>query len=638
MSKVKGIIRKFDFSDSMKSYMLKGRKSYAEWIILFCILAVSATVFLYMDILNTFDNSILFMKSIFSGNFLNFYDYTVQNAQTNYAANYEVLIYFIYGIWNLPVLLLSEVFGIDYLSSPWCCMWCKLLGVICSVLIGYVTYKILRYTGVNKEYSMLGFFLVMSSMALFMVAFIIAQVDEAGLLLIMLGFYYYLQGKNKKFILCFILAMPLKSFAIFIMIPLIALREKRFLFVIGKTALGVSLMVFFKLLFKGDAAYNFALSSQSQAATEQILKGTLNLGTSIVMFIAVYIAVCVFCFLHKVKEEDKFSAPIYISFLVWAAFFCTVPINTYWIIFLAPFSVLAVISSGKYMKVTVLLETLWGIGFSLYAGFKNNVLSEKGLVTRLFLPKFVDVPSRSQLKYGSLKNFAEALSLDRYIVVLNTVFVVCLIILLILTNPWLNKKAAKFEKVDRGVIWIRLGFMAAFSVLIILVNVLPDASVKYSTLEEKAHSSTVNLLELNKTNTVSQGVEFEKDAKLSQLTIKLDNKDSYRRNFTSVVFELVDETSGETVFSYREGCSMIDEKEENHTVKLKDTYVNSQDVYTLKIYGVKGVGGETGSKGIKGSMTDYEFYLYQTDKLVDKQHPAVVNGEKQDYNLCFEIK
>lgn len=638
MEAVKKFVRKFDFSSSMKSCLLKGRKSYVEWIILFCILAFSATIFLYMDILNTYDNSMLLMKSIFSGNFFNFYDYTIQNAQTNYAANYEIFIYFIYGIWNLPVLLVSSIFGVDYIGSAWGYMWCKLLGIICAVLIAYVVYKILRYTGVKKEFGVLGFFLVLSSMAMFMVVFLIAQVDEAGLLLMVLGFYYYLQGKNKKFLLCFMLAMPLKSFAVFIMIPLIALREKRILFLLGKVILGFAGLLLCKLMFMGDPAYKFALSAQSEAATEQVLKGNFDMGTNIVLFIAIYLAICVFCFIHKVKEEEKHSVPIYICFLVWVAFFCTVPINTYWIIFLAPFAILAIMQSGKYLRTAVILETLSGIGFALYVSFKNNVMSEKGLVTRLFAPKFIDIPPRSELKYGSIKNFAEAFNLDEYIIVFNTIFVVSLIILLILTNPWLNKKAAKFELVDRGVIWCRLGFMALFTALLLVVNVLPDTTVKYSTIDEDSKASTVNLLELNATNEMSQNVEFDKDTKISEMTFKLSNSDSYRRNFTSIVFEIVEEDSGKTVFSYREGCSMIDEKEDEHTIKLKNTYVNADDVYTIKVYGVKGVGGETGSKGIKGNMTDYEFYLFQTDELVDKDHPAMVNGKVQDYNLCFEIK
>ena len=642
MSKVKRLVGKLDFSASMESRILKKRKSYVEWIILFCILAFSAVIFLYMDMLNTFDNSVLFLKALFSGNFLNFYDYTIQNAGTNYAANYEILIYVIYGIWNLPIFLLSSIFHVDYVGSAWCLIWCKTFGIICSVLIGITVYKILKLIGAKEEHRALGFFLTMSSMALFLVAFVVAQVDEIGLLLILLGFYYYLKGNDRKnqikFLLFFMLAMPLKTFAVFIMIPLIALREKRIIPLIGKIASGFILFFVCKLLFVGDPAYKFALSAQSRDATEQLISGTMEAGTKIVLFVGLYLAICIFCFVHKVKDEEKFTAPIYISFLVWAAFFCTVLINTYWIIFIAPFSVLAIIASGKYMNVAVLLDSVAGIAFALFVGFKNNVLSEKGLATRLFLTKFIHVSQRSQLKYGSLKNFAEAVGLDKFDYIFNTIFVVCIAAMVILLNPWINKKAKRFEHIERGAIWLRLAFIGGLSALLLFVNILPQAPVQYTTMDSNAASTEVNLVDVDQRNAFTQDITFDNDASLSELTLKIYNNDSYRRNFTSVLFEITDKATGETLYSYREGSSMISDEKEEHTIKLKGTKVESGRTYTLKISGILGIEGNNNPFDTKGGMSEYEVCPYRTEGLVDTEHPAYLNGEKQNYNLCFEIR
>ncbi len=642
MNRIKGAFSRLDFSPSLKTRVLKGRKSYLEWVILFCILAFSSVIFLYMDMLNTFDNSVLFMKALFSGNFFNFYDYTIQNAGTNYAANYEVLIYIIYGIWNLPVLILNSLFNVDYVGSAWCLMWCKLFGIICAVLIGVTVLKILKLIGANESHQALGFFLTMSSMALFLVAFIIAQVDEIGLLLILLGVYYYLKDNTKKnrrlFYLFFILAMPLKTFALFVMIPLIALKEKRIIPLILKVASGFILVFAFKLIFMGDPAYKFCLSAQNRDATDQLLSGTLEMGTKIVLFVALYLAICIFCFVHKIKESERFSAPIYICFLVWAAFFCTVPINTYWIIFLAPFSILAIIASGKFMNTAVILDTVAGIAFTLFVGFKNNVLSEKGLVTRLFLTKFISVPERSALEYGSMKNFALAFGLDRYFYAFNAVFVVCLIAMAVMLNPWLNKNAKRFEHVERGVIWCRLGLMAAIAALLVYVYILPAPTVKYSTITDSDVSTNVNLVDIKNDNIFTQGIDFDSDASLSQLTVKIDNNDSYRRNFTSVLFEIVDNDTNQTIYKYREGSSMIDEDKDEHTIGLKGVKVESDKKYTLRISGILGVEGNNNPFDTKGGLSKYEVCPFRTETLKDSENPAYLNGERQDYNLCFEIR
>ena len=66
--------------------------------------------------------------------------------------------------------------------------------------------------------------------------------------------------------------------------------------------------------------------------------------------------------------------------------------------------------------------------------------------------------------------------------------------------------------------------------------------------------------------------------------------------------------------------------------------MESGRTYTLKISGILGIEGNNNPFDTKGGMSEYEVCPYRTEGLVDTEHPAYLNGEKQNYNLCFEIR
>ena len=85
-----------------RSPFANGKKK-EKWLLaglLASVLFVAYIVFLYSDMTNTIDNSIIFMKSIYKGRVLDFYEMSVEQAVTDWAANYNVIIYIIFGIWK----------------------------------------------------------------------------------------------------------------------------------------------------------------------------------------------------------------------------------------------------------------------------------------------------------------------------------------------------------------------------------------------------------------------------------------------------------------------------------------------------------------------------------------------------------
>lgn len=167
-----------------------------DWLCLGSILFFAYVVFLYADLTDTYENSILFLKSIYHGCLGQFYSYTIEHSRSFWAANYDAMIYLVYGIWNLPVLLITKLLGIDYFSWAPGLLWCKTLGILFCLGSAWMISKILRCIGTPKAFARLGSFLFLSSLSLYLIVFVIAQVDGFALFLLLLGFYFYLNGKT----------------------------------------------------------------------------------------------------------------------------------------------------------------------------------------------------------------------------------------------------------------------------------------------------------------------------------------------------------------------------------------------------------------------------------------------------------
>ena len=175
-------------------------KSSIKWIILAIVLFVSTVTFMYRDMDNTVDNTMIFMKSVSEGKFLNFYEISVEQAKTNYAANYGIFIYIIFAIWFLVIKLLGDKFAIWSFEL----LWAKIFIVIMTLLSAYLIYKIILFCTNKKEKASLGVFLFLSSMLVFYPVFVIVQLDIVSIFFMLLGVYGYLKNNKLLFYLSFI--------------------------------------------------------------------------------------------------------------------------------------------------------------------------------------------------------------------------------------------------------------------------------------------------------------------------------------------------------------------------------------------------------------------------------------------------
>ena len=629
------MIKKLKFFNFQKAYKPSRLKTgtWIEWSLLAIVFIVSFFIFMYVDITNTIDNSVLFSKAVFSGNFFNFYDYSIDNANTSFPANYEMLAYIPFAIWNLPLAIGNMLFDFDYMHSTLALLWAKSFIVVLAVVMMYYVYKILRFIKVEKEKAVFGIYTLSTSFLFFWPVFIIVQIDIVAVVLILIGFYHYLKNNNKLFILFFALAIPLKLFALLLFIPLLLLKEKRVIFIGIKIVLVYLAELMCMLIYHGSEAYNFALKSQSEDAMSALFNFTDALGArKTSLFIIAFFALCLFCYLYKLDKKDdetKLSMPVLVSTLLWGSLMIFVELRGYWLIYLAPFLIFSIFSAKRFLKVNLMLELLSGGSYVLWHLSSNsNIGKENDAVWRLLLYRFVEHNDTSVLKYKNIHGLFTYYGLDKFKYVLFTVFICSLAAIIILSCPYIFKKVKTDALIDRSVIIIRpLAILVLIGLYIFAYSATENPMVYNFIDKDKNSSSSCDLLD---NNTMSQTMTFDKDFKLNQLKVVFDNSNPNRNNFCSVNITIHNVTDGKDVFTKRVGCSLIKD-DKSTTVDLNNTYVNSDDKYEIIF---------TAQEGVDDSVLGYKntIALYKTDTLKDSDNPAVINGEKQNFNIAFSIR
>lgn len=625
-------IKNLSFRQAYKPSKLNLGGVFPEFVLFFIAVFIAYFIFMYIDITNTIDNSVLFTKAIFSGDFFNFYDYSIENASTNFPANYEILAYVPFAVWNLPLAIGNMAFGFDYMHSTIALLWAKGIIVVLAVITLYYIYTILRLCKINKDFSLLACFVFSTSIMFFWPSFLIVQIDLPALLLMLMGIYYYLKGNNKLFTLFFAISIPFKMFAVFLYIPLLLLKEKRIIYIAIKTLWVMVPQLLCKIMFVGSEAYHFALSSQSKDGLNSLFNFTDIIGPrKLSLFIVAFFAICVFCYIYKYdvkNSEPKLFLPIYVSALVYGCMMIFVQTRGYWVIYLAPFLVMTIFIAGRFMKLNLLLELLSGFCFFMwYSIAGGGAARDKSIVWRLLLYKFIKQPENGELKYGNLDKLFSSFGLDNFEYLFFTIFVGSLAAILITCCPLILKKYKRDSYVDRGVIIIRPLALLLIIFLYIYAYTATTNPVIYNNINKTNISSQCDLLS---NNTVSQELSFDKVYRLNELQVVFDNSNSSRNNFCSVIVEINNKNNNENIFTTRVGCSMINDDKAT-LIKLKNLEVNTDDTYEIKFTAIDGV--DQSIIGYKNSIS-----LYRTKELNDKLHPAIENGVEKDYNLSIMIR
>lgn len=441
------------------SFIKQDRIVHFFEIMLFIFLFYSFFTMYYSDILITCEHSINFLNCLFNGEILNFYDYAKVNSSFGTNAYYDILVYIIFGIWNLPIYLLKTFGGIS-IFNPVVLLWYKLLVVIFLCLCILYARKICSIctNDQNKEKYITLFLL--SSLLIIVPTLQVAQYDDIYILLILMGTYSLMKKEKKKFVLFFALAMPIKFFSLLFFIPLLFISEKRIgriIFNVGCLGIGPLLAGF---LFHKSIAYGEISQFTRNYFFDVFFSTNLKVaGVEGISFFAIaYLSICVYAYAIKVDDYTE-KTYIKVLFLVASAMFVLCDTTPYWLIILGFFIIIYVFICVDDIEVGLWLEYIISVCFFTCGIFRTNwVFGGQKTFSYLFLRKWYKGDG------GNIGTMLCAIGIHNLIPIITGILVGS-IVMLVIVNQFAHSKNNQNEVIYRGHFMLRVATVVAWCLL-----------------------------------------------------------------------------------------------------------------------------------------------------------------------------
>lgn len=600
----------------------------AEIVLTAALILVAFFSFHYTDFSDSLDNGVMLLESIKAGQFREFYRYAAMNSNdmTVYTANYNVILYFVFLIWNLPTAILHVTGGFDYMGSAKALLWCKSLILLMILASAYVLYKILSEYVEDKKLRYNACLMFAASSSVIVPSMVACQYDIFSIFFILLGIYYYIKKDHRKSFIFFVVAIPFKSFAFFIFFPLLLLREKNILNIAWKTVLVFSLQILSSLPFYGEPYYDICLKSQNGDAMELLMESRLSLGgAKINLFVLSFIALLVFCYIKKLSFEEEKDArvPVFVSSLAIATFILFTNIRSYWVIMAVPFMLLLCFSRRTSLRVNLLIFIMGTSAFSFFTIYDHWIFSKSVNIDKMLLGRlsFIDIPSAEERTYESISAFYKLHGLNIYSSAFYTVFFVAFVLLLVLNCPFKGKSENGLS-LDIFMIPLEIFLSAIPVVLLLYVNLASSGSPVYSAPAEDLISRNI----INDNLTVSQEFVCGSDDIVEMIEIVPGVYNNDRMIRDTVRFALTDVETGEVLADETVGVALLKDDETNRITFAPVTLLKGH-TYRLDIEGIN-------SPTPQISTVE----LPVTSSLTDPDHPATVDGQAQEYNLAFLIR
>lgn len=611
----------------MKSLWKFNKFYLVQAAILAVVLFFAAIFFMYGDITNTIDNSNILIRAVTHGKMLNFYELSVQQSATNYAANYNFMIYVIFALWQSPAYFIVQAMHKSYLDCAGAMMWSKMLVILFSAIIAFYIYKIVMLVmDQNRKRALLAVLLYYSSMFVVYPVFICVQIDALSIGFMMFGLYHYLKKDRFLFWLAFLIATPCKMFALLLALPLILAREKNLFKAAVFWVSMAGLLIVEKIMFHASPIYGYALDAQSRDAIDGMLRANLKLGRMITVFFICYMALLLYAYMKKSFEAKHI---IYMCFFLWGTFASFSALRSYWIYLVAPFMILAICINDRFMKYTTIVETIGSFGyFCMLATGGSQSFRYDQLLRWLYFPSIARIPAEGQMKYGNLYQFVLDHQWDRYQALFSTIYVFSVLAVLVLTAPKLQDVGEK-EKMNRWVLPFRPLFLVIAGAVIIYAYTASTNPVAWDTRNYQSMARHTDLIASEEQNTLEQDLVFPDNRRLDELTLKFKNTFPQRSNMALLYVELWDAESNTRIFQTAVGCNSIENKTDLK-VDLKHTVVKAGRRYQIRLY------GKEGNAWYRGQASLFPYLTVKEKRSA--LYPVRINGKTLQRYLYFEIR
>lgn len=309
-------------------------------------------LFSHPDLWETANHSYLFLQTLFRGRPLDFYEVVAAHENSYYyinGANYNIVVYLFFGLWELPVFAVNSLFGLP-LNEAFLIYWAKLLSAGCFAACGWLLRRLCLELGMPEQRAGLAALLFWFDPLAFFSPMVLGQYDTLCLLFTLWGLCFYVRKKMTPFALLFGVGLVCKSFPLLLFVPLLLLAEKRplRLFCHGVTVLWLYLPT--TLLYRGRTGDAVVFSRVMQ---ERVFALTADTGTLQVSVFCLGYAVMLFAaFLYDPKkrrqgEGGRCRVAMYLCLAVYAWLFCCILWHPQWLILLTPFLIVTTLQQAQ---------------------------------------------------------------------------------------------------------------------------------------------------------------------------------------------------------------------------------------------------------------------------------------------------
>lgn len=458
------------------------REYKLESVLILITVFILTTCTAYSDFYATSRHGIEFWTVLFEGHPLQFYEHCYDIAWGNDVYNgnagcaYDFSVYAVFAVWNLPIWIIEKICGINAQSNLFCVIWGKMLLVAAVFLSAKLLCEVYKLITENKDNDRQNDFLILnylSSLLLLSYTVSSGNYDILAEVFILCGIINYLKGNYRKFLLWFIIAITFKYFAAFIFIPLVLLKEKRFLFITRDMLILISLSVVEKLIFtqrpitnlsESAGGYFLGLIPSVTMAQKIDIEG---IGTVSILFI-LYAALAIYCYMQDVNSDAHIfkKKVIYACLCSWAIFFLFCSINSYWIVLIVPFLILTLQSGNGNKKISYMMESMFSISMFLILNLRQSwILGGRScmgmLLYRVLSFFFPQLPATGGYPLGWALSYVN--NIFDIQVYLSSICLISLIVFLVINFPGRNEKKNNFSDkqiavFSRNRLLINIGF------------------------------------------------------------------------------------------------------------------------------------------------------------------------------------
>lgn len=343
------------------------RKYRLEFAAIAVLLVYIFLTMCYQDVTVSARFGVTFVESLFDGEPLSFY-YNSNNAGFNVeGANYDILYFIIYGIWDLPVTILSHTIGLDTASAG-CLMWYKIPLIAAMFAAIYEICQIAHDLGVDEERDAEIVLISMTTATLFYPVWIACQCDILSILPCLVATRALFQDNIRKSVLWFALALLIKPLVIFWMILAVVYYNRNLIRIAVQCIVAIVPLVITRLAYEFSPSHPHARQPALSEDPSNFYNVTIPIGggATVSVFILLFLLLCIAAYMHHTNITARQDRIAYLMLLyaLWIGFLYFVSIAPNWIAYAAPITILILVLCND--ADILLLELVGGLALMIH--------------------------------------------------------------------------------------------------------------------------------------------------------------------------------------------------------------------------------------------------------------------------------